>query len=228
VTVRIPETLQQHLVPMEELAPHPRNANNGDIDAIAQSLMANGMFRPVVVQRSTGYILAGNHTYAAMASLGEAEIPAYYLDVTDAQALKIMLADNRTAQLAVMDDGLLIDLLREVGANDAANFFGTGYTDADLLDLLKQSESRLHPYASIDGASRVTPTPDESLDAYRANATRSLVLTYRLEEWEPLAAMLRAARARYDADNNATALLSALEELFPQEANQFSTSALAE
>ena len=224
MTVRIPPTLEDHLVPIDAVSQHPKNANNGDIDAISASLLANGVFRPVVVQQSTGYILAGNHTYAAMAGLGETQIPAIFLDVDDVQATKIMLADNRTAQLAIMDDGLLIDLLQDLAGADMAALYGTGYTDADLLDLLNESEKRLHPYASIDGASRLTPTPDEALDAYRSNATRSLVLTYRLDEWEPLAAMLRAARDKYSVDNNAEALLGALAELFPEEAEQPSPS----
>ena len=218
MTVRIPPTLEEHLIPIDAVGQHPKNANNGDVEAIAQSLLANGIFRPIVVQQSTGYILAGNHTYAAMVSLGESAIPAIFLDVDDVAATKIMLADNRTAQLAIMDDGLLIDLLQDLAGQDVAALYGTGYTDADLLDLLSQSEKRLHPYASIDGASRLTPTPDEALDAYRTNATRSLVLTYRLDEWEPLAAMLRAAREKYSVDNNAEALLGALGELFPEEA----------
>lgn len=218
--VHIPPALTDLLVPVDKVQAHPRNANNGDVDVIAESLLANGMFRPVVVQRSSGYILAGNHTYYAMLQLGEPSIPAYYLDVDDQAALKIMLADNRTAQLARMDDGLLIELLQQLGGDDLATLYGTGYTDADLLDLLKVAEKPLHPYASIDGASRLTPTPEDALDAYRANATRSLVLTYRLDEWEPLAELLRAARSKYQADNNAVALLAALAELFPETAKE--------
>lgn len=218
--VRIPDALTELLTPLDAIQAHPKNPNNGDTDTIAESLLANGMFRPVVVQRSTGYILAGNHTYYAMLQLGEPDIPAYYLDVTDQQALKIMLADNRTAQLARMDDGQLIALLQDLGGDDLATLYGTGYTNDDLLDLLRASEKPLHPYASIDGASRLTPTPEDALDAYRANATRSLVLTYRLDEWEPLAELLRAARSKFAADNNAVALLAALAELFPEVARE--------
>ena len=45
--------------------PHPRNVRQGDVGAIATSLSTHGQYRPIVVQESTGHILAGNHTYKA-------------------------------------------------------------------------------------------------------------------------------------------------------------------
>ena len=49
------------LVAPRALRPHPRNPRRGDVDAIEESIAENGFYGCVVAQRSTGYILAGNH-----------------------------------------------------------------------------------------------------------------------------------------------------------------------
>jgi hypothetical protein len=118
------------LTPVEGLTPHPRNYNNGDIDAIAESIEVNGMYRPVFVQRSTNHIIAGNHTYAACLQLGATQIPVVFLDVDDTTAVRIMIADNRTAALAQPDNALLVELLDELATADTLH--GTGYQDHDL------------------------------------------------------------------------------------------------
>lgn len=123
-------TIEQ--TPIGDLRPHPRNARNGDTDVIADSLTVNGQYKPIVLA-ADGTILAGNHTYMAAMELGWDTIATVRLDVApeSPEALRIMLADNRTADLGRYDDGLLLDLLRDLDRID-----GTGYT-ADDLDHLK-------------------------------------------------------------------------------------------
>lgn len=111
---------------------HPENARKGDIDAIARSLCANGQFSPVVVQRSTNYILAGNHTVKAAVQLGWSTIDVVYVNVDDQAAKKILIAANRTADLSSYDNDLLIELLESLNGD----LDGTGYTEIDL-DVLR-------------------------------------------------------------------------------------------
>lgn len=119
-------------VPIGTLAPHPRNARNGDTDAIVTSLQVNGQYRPIVAT-ADGTILAGNHTYAAAMQLGWQEIDVVLLDLdpNGPDAVRIMLADNRTADLGRYDDGLLLELLTDLPELD-----GTGY-DAHDVDVLQ-------------------------------------------------------------------------------------------
>jgi hypothetical protein len=116
------------------LSPHPANPNSGDEQAIAISIEISGMYRPVMAQRSTGRILAGNTTYSACLSLGALKIPVVWLDVDDESALRILLGDNQLARLAVIDHGLLSPLLDALMATDLA-LIGTGYdTPPDYLE----------------------------------------------------------------------------------------------
>jgi ParB-like chromosome segregation protein Spo0J len=74
------------------------------------SLERFSQYKPIVVQRSTGHILAGNHTYQAAKMSGWTHIAVVFKDCDDATALALMLADNRTSDLGVYDDALLLEL----------------------------------------------------------------------------------------------------------------------
>ena len=114
---------------------HPNNANNGDMNAIKDSIRVNGLYQPIVVQRSTNYILAGNHRYMALMEQGNAEVPVIYVDVDDMGATRIMLADNRTTRLGRDDPGILSELLQTV-YHDDTGLAGTGYTHDDYTSIL--------------------------------------------------------------------------------------------
>ena len=119
--------LNDLLEPIELVRPHPDNPNSGDQDAIAESIEINGMYRPVEVQLSTGFILAGNTTYASCLMLESELIPVIWLDVDDETALRILLGDNELARLARIDRGLLNPLLETLMATEM-KLLGTGYT----------------------------------------------------------------------------------------------------
>lgn len=95
---------QEHkTVPIDTIKPHPQNPREGDIGAIHTSITKNGFYGAIIVQKSTGHVLAGNHRLAAAQQAGATEIPAIIVDVDNETALKILLADNRTNDLASYD-----------------------------------------------------------------------------------------------------------------------------
>jgi len=124
--VRYHDDLAGLLTPVDQLRPHPDNPSSGDADEIATSIEVVGMYRPVYAQRSTGFILAGNTTYAACLSLGATEIPVVWLEVSDEVALRILLGDNELARLAIVDQGLLQPLLDTLAATEL-QLAATGY-----------------------------------------------------------------------------------------------------
>ena len=58
------------VVPIASLTFHPRNARQGTLEAITESLRRFGQLRPVVVQQSSMWIVAGNHLVRAARALG--------------------------------------------------------------------------------------------------------------------------------------------------------------
>lgn len=115
---------------IDTVEPHPENARVGDVSAIAASLERFGQVRPIVVQRSTGYVVAGNHTREAARSLGWKEIAAVLLDMDDETAKAYLLADNRLSDRARYDQAKLYESLEGLLDLD-----GTGY-DMDYVETL--------------------------------------------------------------------------------------------
>jgi DNA modification methylase len=129
--------LRALVVPIDSVELHPRNPRLGAVAAVAASLARFRQVKPIVVQRSTGYVIAGNHVLRAALSLGWTEIAANVQDLDDADAMALMLADNRTADLGGYDDTLLAAILAELQAED--NLAATGYDADDVAALIAQA-----------------------------------------------------------------------------------------
>ena len=128
-------TLTIERVAITALVPHPSNPRQGDIGKISESLSAHGQYRPVVVQRSSGHVLAGNHTVKAAHQLGWTDIDVVYLDCDDDTALRILLTDNAASDAASYDNNALALLLVDLAQQSPAGLVGTGH-DGDTLDAL--------------------------------------------------------------------------------------------
>lgn len=140
------------LISPDLIQQHPRNVNQGDVGAIHESVNANGFYGAVIVQRSTGNILAGNHRWLTAKQQKATEIPVIWVDVDDETAVRILLADNRTTRLGVDDDQALIALLMELQSS-TGSIAGTGYSTDDLAEMIAAMSS---------GASEQQPGEDES------------------------------------------------------------------
>ena len=125
-------------VPVDRVTPYPHNPRKGNVDLIAESLEENGQFRPIIVQKSTSYILGGNHTYYGAVKLGWAKIKAVYIECDDEEAKRIVLADNRTSDLAGYDDEVLGMIL----ATLENPTLGTGYDQSDIDALINAVEAQ--------------------------------------------------------------------------------------
>lgn len=123
------------LVSVKKLEIHPDNPRQGDIGAIVTSIQENGFYGTLVVQRNSSRVLAGNHRLQAAIAAGIEEVPVFWVDVDDKEARKILLADNRTSDLASYDDHALLDILRGIAIEDG-DLIGTGFDTDDLDDLI--------------------------------------------------------------------------------------------
>jgi ParB-like chromosome segregation protein Spo0J len=127
------DALEPFLVDIDSVTPHPENYNNGDIEEIINSIETNGMYNLAKVQESTGYIAAGNGTWAACKELGATLFPVVRLPMDDMTTKRIMVADNWVAHLAKPDNSQLVKLLEEITEFD--NLLGTGVKEHDLENL---------------------------------------------------------------------------------------------
>jgi len=150
---------------------HPKNVRQGDIGAIAESLKAHGQYRPIVVDKRTNYILAGNHTWKAAQSLGWSQISAGFVETKDDdEALRILLSDNRASDLATYDDGGLAEILKQLAITDTG-LVGTMYDGDDLDDLVYRLGGSLGFVTEGDDINAI-------IDEYADKDTRNLTLPY--------------------------------------------------
>lgn len=196
------EALKPLMVSVDEVDYYPENPRRGDTRALRESLTTNGMYQPIVAQASTKYVIAGNHRLEALLELGEKQVPVLFVDVDDAEARRIALADNRTSDLAFYDDRALFDLLDKLMADEGGDISaleGTGY-DRAAFEMLMQG---LEPSGSVLGGVRQGVMPDERLDEYNQLDLRSIILPYSIEEYDRVATAFQALRATWQLDTNA-------------------------
>jgi len=127
--------IQSLAVSIDDLREHPENVRQGDVGAISESLSFHGQYRPIVVQRSTNFVLAGNHTLKAARALGWSHVAATFVDCNDDRALRILLIDNRTNDLASYDEPALIDALKRVHETDEG-LLGTAFDPSALDEMI--------------------------------------------------------------------------------------------
>lgn len=137
-------------VPLRGLNYYFKNPRRGNVEKVAESLKANGQFKPIVVNVGThtgreNEILAGNHTTKAARSLGWKTIDVMWVDVTEEHARRIVLADNGSTDDATYDNNILAELI-DAQKNDVLSLVGTTYSDDSLsklmveIDLSKKNE----------------------------------------------------------------------------------------
>jgi site-specific DNA-methyltransferase (adenine-specific) len=162
--------LGQQDLPISDLKPHPDNPNRGSVPHIAESLREFGQYRGIVATKD-GTILAGHHVVEAAKGVGMDTIRVDIIDTDETTAKKILLADNRLADLGLGPDlGLLLRDLEEL----AGDLTGTGY-DQEYIKLLEDAvigppETQKDP-PSDSGMRHISLNVDEDLalqwDAHR-------------------------------------------------------------
>lgn len=126
--------VEQREISTSELKPHPDNPNRGSVDDLAISLEEFGQFRSIVALPDNT-ILAGHHLVQAAKKLGIKSMRVDVIDCDDKTARKIMLADNRLADLGL---GASLDLLLKNLEELGDDIVGTGF-DADYITMLEEA-----------------------------------------------------------------------------------------
>lgn len=136
----IHEGLRGLAMPIGELVPDPANARahaSKNLAAIRGSLSQYGQRRPAVVQREGMIVRAGNGMLQCAIELGWSHLACILVDEDNVSAIGFAIADNRTAELATWDKGVLSRLMAEVevGNEDLSQTFADLSEDLGLIVL---------------------------------------------------------------------------------------------
>jgi DNA modification methylase len=132
--------MQIERVEIGKLTGDPANARKHgerNIDTIVQSLNRFGQQKPIVVD-SSFCVRAGNGTLEAARSLGWTHLDCVVTDLKGSDAVAYAIADNRTAELAEWDDGVLAAVLE--GLQLEGLLESVGFSDDEFAELMKDIE----------------------------------------------------------------------------------------
>jgi hypothetical protein len=199
-------------VSIDTLKEFEGNPRKGNVKALAESLSANGQYKPIVVRKDTKQILAGNHLWKAAQSLGWTEINIVEIDVDDEGAKKIVAADNRLADLGTYDEQALLDLLEDISLE------GTGYQPADIDDLLAILDEQQAPEFGVAAAPAhenvlATTTLEERAQRYAERTIRLLMCEFPQHQYIWAMEKLTELRERFGTESNAETILRMIAEL---------------
>ena len=162
-------------VAIRQLKHHPDNPRIGNVEVIAESLEAHGQYRPIVANRQTSHIVAGNHTVKAARGLGWKHVNVTWVDVDSKTELAMLLADNRLADLATYDEPLLIDLLTSM-----PDLSGTGWSQDAVDELLRSQDVEFDG----DGAKPDGPfEPDDEAPTLKLGKHRADIDRFEYDRW---------------------------------------------
>jgi DNA modification methylase len=125
------------IVPISRLFCSPTNPrlNDAAVPHVVSSLRRFGWQQPIVARR-TGEVIAGNTRLKAAQQLGMTEVPVWWFDGSDLDAVAFSIADNRTHEFAHWNDPELVRLLEQLKKEDSLD--GVGYSEADIDALVQQ------------------------------------------------------------------------------------------
>jgi ParB-like chromosome segregation protein Spo0J len=117
----ITEQLRPLAVPLADILLDPRNARHHDaknLKAIQGSLRRFGQLQPLVVNRATKIIAAGNGRLICARRLGWTHIAVVYVDQDAQSHAGYALADNRTAELAEWIQTLVLEEIAAIQTHE--------------------------------------------------------------------------------------------------------------
>lgn len=197
------KTIEQEFdpsIPVSTLSEHPENPRRGDSKAVNESIAANGFYGAILVQRSTGRVLAGHTRLKAAKQSGATSVPGIWLDVDDQQAKRILLADNRTSDLAYYDDDALFAVLGSI-LDEGSNLKGTGYDDATYKLLLRNDTTETDDL--YVGNVNQGMSPGDRAGIYEGSDIRSIILPFQGEVYDEVVQNLTSLRSSLDVKTNA-------------------------
>lgn len=223
---------QIEIVPTDRLTLHPKNPRQGDVGGIYESISENGFYGTLVVQRSTGYVLVGNHRLIAAREAGLEEVPVFYVDVDDERALRILLVDNRTNDRASYNEAELTDLLKALSEDSREGLSGTGYdgedldrlladlerdTDKGFLDDIADSSATDYKEAKKEEGAEASSAPSDATEATLEETEDgrgyfTLSFTIARDDREIAMRALRLAKKRHNTGNSIMAFMGMCEE----------------
>ncbi|MBP5458840.1 MAG: ParB N-terminal domain-containing protein [Clostridia bacterium] len=152
------EKIEVVMVDVDKVRPWENNARihtKRNLDELKKSLGRWKQTKPILVQKSTMRIIAGNGTYMAVVAMGYKLINCHIMDIDDTEAEALAIADNRTGLLSQWDDKILTGSLKHLQEKGFLDL--TGYDSLELDKMISFQDGGM--FEKLD-PEKPKPKPD--------------------------------------------------------------------
>lgn len=126
------------IVQIDKVIPNPKNPNQHGAEQIAmlaEIIKQAGWRNSITVSTLSGFIVKGHGRLLAAEYGGLTEVPVEYQHYnTEADELADLVADNRLAEMAEMDNAKLADIFRDIDLAEMPTEL-TGYTADEIAEI---------------------------------------------------------------------------------------------
>lgn len=154
------------IVDVTKLVPNPKNPNqhpDEQIQLLGRIIRQTGWRQPITVSKRSGFIVKGHGRLAAALLEGLKAVPVDYQNYTnEAEEYADLIADNRIAELADMDNKLLADIFADIDTGEIPVEL-TGYTEDEMESLVTGLAEALHNDLNEPDDIPETPEPEETV-----------------------------------------------------------------
>lgn len=193
--------METRVIKLADIKPAPYNPRvqltpkDQEYKALDASIEENGLVLPLIVNIRDNCLIGGHQRLSVLLAAGETETNAVVVDMPEAQAKALCIALNKLD--GEWDYGQLADIIQQL-IDDGENLLATGFTQADIDDLLGEIGGELGEDEEPPslGRKRTPPTAlsvswATSLSVWRKRSLRTLWQTSG-KRW----ALLRSLSAR--------------------------------
>jgi len=192
------------IIAVHEMKPNPANPNKHpeeQIELLSKIITATGWRKPITVSTRSGLIVSGHGRLMAAKAAGLSHVPVDFQHYDSEEAeLADLLADNRIAELAEIDQTKLADIFAEIDTG-AIDLDTTGYTEEEIENIITALSEAVHDdideEPSLSLAERFMFPPTTFLNA------REGAWTSRKEAWKSIGIKSEIGRAENMTYSNA-------------------------
>lgn len=152
------------IVDVTKLVPNPMNPNthpDSQIQLLGRIIRQAGWRAPITVSNRSGFIVKGHGRLAAALLEGVKEVPVDYQNYTnEAEEYADLIADNRIAELAEIDNRILVDVFAEINTEEIPVEL-TGFTESEVEVLIHSMTEALKEELNEPDDVQETPEPEQ-------------------------------------------------------------------
>ena len=135
------------IVDVAKLIPNPRNPNkhpDEQIQLLGRIIRQTGWRAPITVSTRSGFIVKGHGRLSAALLEDVKAVPVDYQNyASEAEEYADLVADNRIAELAEIDNKMLADIFAEIDTGEIPMEL-TGFSEKEVENLITAMSESLH------------------------------------------------------------------------------------